>query len=30
VQALRLRRSHLSYQDSDPEWSKDVPWKRRA
>jgi len=30
VQALRLRRSQSNYEDSDPEWSKDIPWKRSA
>lgn len=30
VQALRLRRSPSDCEDSDPEWSKDIPWKRSA
>jgi hypothetical protein len=30
VQALRLRRNPQPERDSDPEWTKDFPWKRSA
>jgi hypothetical protein len=30
VQAMRLRRSTLARPEFDPEWIKDVPWKRSA
>ena len=30
VQAMRLRRSYGGGEDSRPEWTKDIPWKRSA